>query len=127
EVDAAVVVEPERIVGESEHGLRALLVAITRGTQRLALVHQERLPAELGSLDPPALPEVEAEPEPGLAAAPEPELAADAGPELAASVASEPGAEPPAWGASPSEPAVSVKPGAESERAASPSGASVES
>lgn len=51
EVDAVVVVEPEQIVSESEHGLRSLLVAITRGTHRLALVHEQRLPAELGPVE----------------------------------------------------------------------------
>ncbi len=44
EVDAAVVVEPERIVGEQEQGLRALYVALTRATKRVAVVHSEALP-----------------------------------------------------------------------------------
>jgi ATP-dependent exoDNAse (exonuclease V) beta subunit len=43
-----VVVEPAAIVDESEHGLRALYVALTRCTSRLALVHARRLPDVLG-------------------------------------------------------------------------------
>jgi hypothetical protein len=49
------VVEPAAIVDESEHGLRALYVALTRCTSRLALVHARPLPAVLG-LAPPAAP-----------------------------------------------------------------------
>jgi hypothetical protein len=48
EFDAVVVVEPAAIVDESAHGLRALFVAMTRCTNRLALVHARPLPAELG-------------------------------------------------------------------------------
>jgi DNA helicase IV len=47
EVDAAVVVEPERIVGEQEQGLRALYVALTRATKRVAIVHSGPLPEVL--------------------------------------------------------------------------------
>ena len=47
EVDAAVVVEPERIVGEQEQGLRALYVALTRATKRVAIVHSVPLPEVL--------------------------------------------------------------------------------
>src|SRR5690606_31195243 len=48
EFDAVVVVEPAAIVEEGEHGLRALFVALTRCTDRLALVHARPLPPELG-------------------------------------------------------------------------------
>jgi hypothetical protein len=48
EFDVVVVVEPAAIVAESEHGLRALFVALTRCTNRLALVHVRPLPAILG-------------------------------------------------------------------------------
>jgi DNA helicase IV len=48
EVDAAIVVDPARIVREQEQGVRALYVALTRSTKRLVLVHTERLPEILG-------------------------------------------------------------------------------
>ncbi len=44
ELDAAIVVEPARIVAEQRQGLRALYVALTRATQRLIVVHAEPLP-----------------------------------------------------------------------------------
>ena len=44
ELDATVVVEPAAIVGEEAQGLRALYVALTRATKRLALVHARPLP-----------------------------------------------------------------------------------
>jgi DNA helicase IV len=47
EVDAAVVVEPSRIVSEEAQGMRALYVALTRATKRLTVVHAEPLPAAL--------------------------------------------------------------------------------
>ncbi len=47
EFDAVVVVEPARIVREGPQGLRSLFVALTRPTQRLALVHAEPLPEPL--------------------------------------------------------------------------------
>ena len=47
EVDAAVVVEPARIVAEQVQGLRALYVALTRATRRVAVVHAEALPEAL--------------------------------------------------------------------------------
>ena len=47
EVDGAVVVEPARILREHAQGLRALYVALTRATKRLAVVHAEDLPAVL--------------------------------------------------------------------------------
>ena len=47
EVDAAVVVEPARIVDEEAQGERALYVALTRATKRLAVVHEAPLPASL--------------------------------------------------------------------------------
>jgi DNA helicase IV len=47
ELDASVVVEPARIVAEEPQGLRALYVALTRATKRLAIVHEEDLPEAL--------------------------------------------------------------------------------
>ncbi len=47
EFDAVVVIEPARLVRESAQGLRSLFVALTRPTQRLALVHSEPLPEPL--------------------------------------------------------------------------------
>jgi DNA helicase IV len=44
ELDATVVVEPAAIVEEEAQGLRALYVALTRATKRLALVHSRPLP-----------------------------------------------------------------------------------
>ncbi|MEE2957646.1 MAG: AAA family ATPase [Actinomycetota bacterium] len=44
EVDAAVVVEPARILREQAQGARALYVAMTRATRRVAVVHAEPLP-----------------------------------------------------------------------------------
>jgi superfamily I DNA/RNA helicase len=60
EVDASVVVEPAAIVDEEAQGLRALYVALTRATKRLAIVHERPLPAFL--LEP-----VDAEPVDGRA------------------------------------------------------------
>jgi hypothetical protein len=48
EFDCVVVVEPAQIVGEAEHGLRSLFVALTRCTSRLAIVHAQPLPDVLG-------------------------------------------------------------------------------
>jgi DNA helicase IV len=47
ELDGVVVVEPSRIVADEAHGLRALYVALTRSTQRLAIVHTGDLPEAL--------------------------------------------------------------------------------
>ena len=47
EFDSVVVVEPARIAGETDFGLRALFVALTRATKRLTVVHGEPLPASL--------------------------------------------------------------------------------
>jgi DNA helicase IV len=47
EFDTVVVVEPARIVAESPQGLRALYVALTRATRRLAIVHHLPLPPSL--------------------------------------------------------------------------------
>jgi DNA helicase IV len=47
ELDAAVVVEPAAIVAEEAQGMRALYVALTRATKRLAVVHSEPLPDAL--------------------------------------------------------------------------------
>jgi DNA helicase IV len=47
ELDAAVVVEPAAIVDEEAQGPRALYVALTRATKRLAVVHARPLPEPL--------------------------------------------------------------------------------
>ncbi|MEO8108259.1 MAG: ATP-binding domain-containing protein [Actinomycetes bacterium] len=47
EFDAVVVVEPEAMVAESQHGHRSLFVALTRPTQRLVLAHSGELPVGL--------------------------------------------------------------------------------
>ena len=47
ELDGVVVVEPQRIVTDTEHGMRSLYVALTRSTQRLSVVHADELPAPL--------------------------------------------------------------------------------
>ena len=47
EVDAAVVVEPARIVAEECQGVRSLYVALTRATRRVTVVHAEPLPEML--------------------------------------------------------------------------------
>jgi DNA helicase IV len=44
ELDASVVVEPAAILEEEVQGARALYVALTRATKRLALVHARELP-----------------------------------------------------------------------------------
>ncbi|MGK2928312.1 MAG: HelD family protein [Acidimicrobiales bacterium] len=44
ELDASVVVEPAAIIDEEAQGLRALYVALTRSTKRLAIVHERVLP-----------------------------------------------------------------------------------
>jgi DNA helicase IV len=44
EFDAVVILEPASVVAESDQGLRALYVALTRTTTRLALVHTDPLP-----------------------------------------------------------------------------------
>jgi len=58
EFDSVVVVEPAGIVAQSPSGMRALYVALTRCTRRLAIVHREPLPAPLlpvdGSTEDPA-------------------------------------------------------------------------
>ena len=47
ELDASVVVEPAAIVDEEAQGLRALYVALTRATKRLAVIHARQLPEAL--------------------------------------------------------------------------------
>ena len=47
EVDGAIVVEPARILREQAQGMRALYVALTRATKRVAVVHVEPLPSAL--------------------------------------------------------------------------------
>jgi DNA helicase IV len=51
ELDGVVVVEPARIVSDTEHGLRSLYVALTRSTQRLTIAHAQPLPDVLRSAD----------------------------------------------------------------------------
>ena len=46
-VSVVVVVEPAAIVDEEAQGLRALYVALTRATKRLAIVHSRPLPDAL--------------------------------------------------------------------------------
>jgi DNA helicase IV len=50
EFDAVVVVEPAELLAESPRGANDLYVALTRATQRLAVVHAEPLPAMLHRL-----------------------------------------------------------------------------
>jgi DNA helicase IV len=50
EFDAVVVVEPAEILAESPRGTNDLYVAITRSTQRLAVVHTGSLPPVLREL-----------------------------------------------------------------------------
>ena len=45
EFDAVVLVEPAEVLAESPRGANDLYVALTRATQRLAVVHAEPLPA----------------------------------------------------------------------------------
>jgi DNA helicase IV len=52
EFDAVVVVEPADRVAAGDRGLRDLYVAVTRATQRLAVVHSGELPAVLSRLRP---------------------------------------------------------------------------
>ena len=47
EVDAAVVVEPHRIVAESTAGMRLLYVALSRATRRLTVITSRSLPGQL--------------------------------------------------------------------------------
>jgi len=47
ELDATVVVEPAAIIEQEAQGLRALYVALTRATKRLAVVHARPLPEYL--------------------------------------------------------------------------------
>jgi DNA helicase IV len=47
EVDAALVVEPSRIIAEERQGMRALYVGLTRATKRVSVIHTESLPPEL--------------------------------------------------------------------------------
>ena len=51
ELDAAIVVEPGAIVQEAAQGLRALYVALTRATRRLAVVHARPLPDPLATAE----------------------------------------------------------------------------
>ena len=50
EFDSVVVADPNGIISESERGLSDLYVALTRSTQRLAVVHTGELPVVLRRL-----------------------------------------------------------------------------
>jgi DNA helicase IV len=58
EFDAVVVVEPAQIIGDhpggTQRGYRTLFVALTRATQRVAVVHAQPLPLELVNPEPAA-------------------------------------------------------------------------
>jgi DNA helicase IV len=55
EFDAVLLVEPAEVLAESPRGANDLYVALTRSTQRLAVVHAQPLPRMLGRLaDAPA-------------------------------------------------------------------------
>ena len=54
EFDAVVVVEPGLLATATARGLRALYVALTRTTRRLAIVHSKPLPAALSLSEDPA-------------------------------------------------------------------------
>ena len=47
ELDGTVVIEPATMLEEEPQGLRALYVALTRSTKRLAIIHERELPAVL--------------------------------------------------------------------------------
>ncbi|GGK95403.1 DNA helicase [Planomonospora parontospora subsp. parontospora] len=51
EFDTVIVVEPDRILGESPRGASDLYVALTRATRRLGVVHGAPLPAPLAGLE----------------------------------------------------------------------------
>ncbi len=51
EFDAVVLVEPASVLAESPRGLNDLYVALTRSTQRLAVVHEAELPPVLRRLE----------------------------------------------------------------------------
>ncbi len=54
EVDATVVMEPNRILREEQQGARSLYVAVTRSTKRLTMLHTEPLPDFLHEPDLPS-------------------------------------------------------------------------
>ena len=47
ELDGVIVVEPTEIVESESHGMRALYVALTRSTRRLAVVHARPMPTSM--------------------------------------------------------------------------------
>ena len=53
EFDGVVLVEPAAVVAESPKGVNDLYVALTRPTQRLAVVHAAELPAGFAALEQP--------------------------------------------------------------------------
>ena len=54
EFDSVVVVDPQGVLDEGVRGLNDLYVALTRATQRLAVLSPGPLPAVLGALEPAA-------------------------------------------------------------------------
>jgi superfamily I DNA/RNA helicase len=50
EFDSVLIVEPAELVESSTRGLNDLYVALTRATQRLAVIHSRPLPATLKKL-----------------------------------------------------------------------------
>ena len=48
-VDVVIVVEPKKIIQEQVQGMRALYVALTRGTKVVVVVHAEELPENMKS------------------------------------------------------------------------------
>ena len=49
EYDHVIIVEPAQIVAAEPRGLNRLYVVLTRAVSRLAIVHSEPMPPELGS------------------------------------------------------------------------------
>lgn len=52
EIDAALVLEPARIVSEERQGMRALYVALTRATKRVGVLHTDPLPPAMIRISP---------------------------------------------------------------------------
>ena len=71
ETDGVVVVEPAAMVDEEPQGLRALYVALTRATKRVAVVWNQPLPYPLNDQSSPAIAGVAGACNTGLAAAPD--------------------------------------------------------
>ncbi len=52
EFDCVLIADPARLLAESPRGLNDLYVALTRATQQVGVVYQDRLPDVLGRLTP---------------------------------------------------------------------------